>query len=550
MTIAGINDVPEPIDPLTGLPPVDPNDYIPPQIGDDSAPATPFDLTPYFNDPDGSDTLTISVNPADLPPGMSFDPLTGIISGTPDADASQGGPNGDGVYTITVTVDDGNGGTITTSVVYTISNPAPIALDDGPIDITEDTALVLDIQANDDDPDGDVVTITAINGQPIAVGGSVTLPSGSVVTLNADGTVEYDPAENLNGPDSFDYTITDADGASDTASVDINILAVNDTPETDADLPDRNNNDGETITPIDVSGSFSDIENDPLTFTATGLPPGLSIDPVTGVISGTLDSDASANGPYTVTITATDPSGDSISTDFEWTVDNVVPVVVTPIGPQSGVDGQPVTISTSDNFNDIDGDPVTYTATGLPPGLSIDPVTGEITGTLPNDSSVNGPYTIVVTVTDSQGASTSDTFVLGVSNPAPVIDPLPPVSIDVGVPFSVDVGVVTDDPDGDPLTFTATGLPPGLTIDPLTGVISGVPIVPADGPYTVVISVSDGQGGTASQTLLVVVNEDPYVPEDKVTEILPLGKDVVGKGKSVAAYNDDSLGRGEGKSLT
>jgi len=562
LTVAGVNDAPEPVDPLTGLSPTDPTDYIPEQTGDDSDPMIDLDLTPYFTDPDSSDALTISVDPADLPSGLTFDPATSIISGTPDLDASQGGPNGDGVYTIPVTVDDGNGGTFTTDVVYTISNPAPIAVDDGPIDITEDEALVLDVLGNDNDPDGDPLTITEIDGHPIVVGGSVTLPSGSTVTLNPDGTLEYGPAPNLNGPDTFTYTITDADGASDTASVDVNILPVNDTPETDASLPDQLSEDGETITPIDVSGDFSDIDGDPLTFTVTGLPPGLSIDPDTGIVSGTLEPGASADGPYTVVVTATDPDGDSISTDFVWEVENVPPIVTQPIGPQSGVDGQPVTIPTADSFDDPDGDILTFTATGLPEGLSIDPASGVITGALPSDSSVDGPYTVTVTVTDEQGDSVSETFELAVTNPAPIVNVLPPATINVGEPYTVDIGAVTSDSDGDVLTFTATGLPEGLTIDPATGVITGAPTVPADGPYIVEITVSDGQGGTSVQTLELTVNEDPYVAGDKPVVILPLGKDVMGRSKSVGVYvaddyaassslaragNEGGLGRQDGK---
>jgi len=95
-------------------PPIDPLDYIPAQIGADGEPFTPIDLTPFFGDPDGSDEVTLSVDPTDLPDGLVFDPATGVISGTPTSDASQGGD--DGVYTIAVTATDPSGETFTTFV--------------------------------------------------------------------------------------------------------------------------------------------------------------------------------------------------------------------------------------------------------------------------------------------------------------------------------------------------------------------------------------------------------------------------------------------------
>ncbi|QDX25001.1 hypothetical protein FPZ54_02460 [Sphingomonas suaedae] len=114
--------------------------------------------------------------------------------------------------------------------VSPVDDPAT-AVDDSAI-VAENATVVIWVGANDTDPDGGPAeTVTHIDGQEIAVGGSVTLASGAIVTLNLDGTVTYDPnhrfdslvsaaralltgAQNSSAVDGFDYTLSGGSSAS------------------------------------------------------------------------------------------------------------------------------------------------------------------------------------------------------------------------------------------------------------------------------------------------------------------------------------------------
>jgi VCBS repeat-containing protein len=159
-------------------------------------------------------------------------------------------------------------------------NDAPVANDD--TDTTdEDTALVgatPGVLGNDTDVEGDSLTVSEVNGETADVGTEITLTSGALLTLNADGSYTYDPNgqfESLDDgesdTDSFTYTASDGDLGSNEATVTITITGVNDAPVISSasfgasvSCPTASG-----VTNATLSVSFTDIDDENPAFTAT-----------------------------------------------------------------------------------------------------------------------------------------------------------------------------------------------------------------------------------------------------------------------------------------
>ena len=175
--------------------------------------------------------------------------------------------------------------------------------------------------------------------------------------------------------------------------------------------------DGSTYA-FDANTAFVDADGDALTFSAVGLPAWASLNAATGIISGTVPSDASTMGPVAFTVTVDDGDGGSVSTTVTFDPRNVPPVVTTSPPDRAYPEETDVNIDIAGFFADggSDADPLTFSVTGLPDGLSFDPATNLITGTTAVGSSSSTPYQITVTVDDGQGGVITDIFLIRVGD--------------------------------------------------------------------------------------------------------------------------------------
>lgn len=219
--------------------------------------------------------------------------------------------------------------------------------------------------------------------------------------------------------------------------------------------------------------------NNPTSFTASGLPSGLVLDSTTGAIAGT----PTVFGTFAVNVTASGPQGTAQGTVL---INISAPALVSSF-PDKITVGQLSSIPIQATSH-----PTSFEATGIPPGLTLDPATGWLAGR----PTVAGYYSIEVVAHTPYGDA-SGNFVLQVLQPSIVSSPT--ASVEIGTSYTYGIQA-----DNSPTSFAAIGLPPGLSLDPNTGVIFGIPSRP--GIFFVNLT---ARGEFADATSLITIEVTP-----------------------------------------
>jgi hypothetical protein len=378
-----------------------------------------------------------------LPAGLSIS-SSGLISGVPTS-----------AGTVTATAAATNpAGTGTLAITFTINPPAPV--------ITSATAAL----ATEYSPF--TYQITATNSPTSYT--ATNLPTG--VTVNtATGLISGTPT--VYGYGYVTITATNA-GGTGTNSFTLTI----------AQVPPVITSATAATTTVGAAFSYQiTATGAPIfSYNATSLPAGLTVNPATGLISGT----ATASGSYPVTVVAVNPAGPGSQT-VTITVLPPAPVITSATAAAASY-GAPFSYQITATSS-----PTSYTATNLPPGVTVNTATGLISGA----PTVTGTGTVTITATNAGGTGTGS-FLLTISALAPPVITSPTsASATMGVAFTYQITATNS-----PTSYTATNLPPGVTLNAATGLISGAPTVTGMGTVTLTAT---NAGGTGSGSFVISI---------------------------------------------
>lgn len=391
---------------------------------------------------------TYAVSSGSLPTGLGL--ANGVISGTPTT-------GGTFQFTIRVTDSGGNQGFKDFTIIVTSSlTITTVSLPSGIVGVAYST------------------TLTA-SGGGTKTWGATGLPGGLTIGTTT-GTIGGTPTAS----GSFDVNVTVTDGTPVSKSFTLVIAPA--LSITTSSLPAGTQGTAYSALVEAAGGTGSG-----RTWTASGLPTGLSIVPASGAITGT----PTVSGTFTVTFTVADTTG-SANKQLSLTIASgastlTITTTALPAGSVGAAYSAAVDASGGSGTR-------TWSASGLPGGLGINSATGVISGT----PTVAFSSTVTVSVQDTAGGNASKQLGLTISTGLTITTDFLPAGAQ-GVAYSAALQATGG---SGTRNWTVTNLPSGLGVNSATGVISGTPT--ANGSFTLSVSVTDGALSASKQLALAI----------------------------------------------
>jgi hypothetical protein len=370
--------------------------------------------------------------------------------------------------------------------------------------LDEDGMVTVSVLANDAGLEDGPVSVTLSSG-----------PGHGTALVDAGGTVTYRPAANFFGSDSLRYRVTDGDGDSDTASVDLTVNSINDGPSISS-IADVSTAEDTPVGPVPFS--VNDVETPAGSLVVTASSSNAAVVANSGIALGgsgsnrtvTVTPVANASGTATVTVKVSDGSRTS-SESFAVTVNAVNDAPIASDGTLSATEDTPVTGSVA--ATDAEGQAITYALVAGPSkGGVILAADGTFTYT-PNPE-VSGTDSFSFSATDASGASDSGTISVTIA----AADDVPVATADsatVAEDGAVDIAVLANDSGfGDGGIVVTIATPPAsgsASVNP-DGSIHFVPAADFNGTATFDYQVADADGDTATATVSVTVQAADDLP--------------------------------------
>ncbi|MDQ6739559.1 MAG: putative Ig domain-containing protein, partial [Actinomycetota bacterium] len=411
----------------------------------------PYNVT--LNAAGGTTPYTWSIVSGRLPSGFQLDPSTGQISGTTAGVF-------DGIFTVQYRVTDSS------PTPQTATASLTIIVGTGVLKITNTSLANGQVNA----PYSQTLTATGGTGPlTFSVLPGSPLPNG--LTLNAaTGEISGTPTAPVSTL-RVSFQVKDSSTTNpQTAQANLNLTITTGPPSITTTLLPAGTVGSAYSATVSAAGGTP-----PYTFSATGLPAGLSINS-SGRITGTPTT--AGTSPVSVTVKdSTTPTGQMATANLSITIASTQPTITAASLPAGTVgSAYSATVSATGGTP-----PYTFSATGLPAGLSIN-ASGQISGT----PATAGTSPVTVTLTDST-SPTHQTATANLSITIGATLAITTASLSAGTQGAAYSATVNATGGTQPYTFSATGLPAGLTIN-ASGQISGTPTTAGTSPVTVTLT--------------------------------------------------------------